>query len=155
MPVALSGLDCLEVEVNGCSKRILLIINVIPDGDGTDFLVSTSTEDSGFIESYLDRISTGLTMLNTIEAAMLHSTDHWFIRPSVWNGLPELRKRSILSALGRSIHQNSLCWIPYSIFDEVRTSILNDLSDAIQESKQTPGQIEFFAGESRKISRDR
>jgi hypothetical protein len=75
LPVCLSGLDCINLQSGQTQRRVLLILNVIPEDKLTHLVVSTSLDDQQFIGAYLDRIQGLLAALNTVEAAMLNSTD--------------------------------------------------------------------------------
>ena len=81
---------------------------------------------------------------------MLHATDHWFLRPSVWTTLPKERRKTILAELMFK-NTNSLDWTPLSIFDEARSRVLDEIEAAYPESVRTENQREVIASERAKL----
>jgi hypothetical protein len=57
-------------------------------------------------------------MFTVIESCIIHGSDHWFIKPSVWNEIELEFKKKILD----SINDEKFC-----IADEFRMTILNNL----------------------------
>ncbi len=150
LPVCLSGLDCINLQSGQTHRRVLLMLNVIPEHNVTHIVISTSLEDREFIRAYLDRIQGLLAALNTVEAAMLHSTDHWFLRPSVWNILPTRRRERLLSEI-MFRDTNSLDWTSASIFDEVRARLLDEIEAAKPQVHRTANEWQVIDAERRKL----
>jgi len=57
-------------------------------------------------------------MMNAIESCMIHGSDHWFIKPSIWNKIDKDFQQEILD----SINDDG-----YNIADDFKMTILNDL----------------------------
>jgi len=150
LPVCLSGLDCFNLKSGTSHRRQLLILNVIPESAVTYFVISTAAGNREFLDRYFDRVEGLLAVINTVEAAMLHATDHWFLRPSVWTTLPKERRKTILAELMFK-NTNSLDWTPLSIFDEARSRVLDEIEAAYPESVRTENQREVIASERAKL----
>jgi len=150
LPVCLSGLDCFNLQSGQIHRRVLLVLNVIPEHLVTYIVVSTSLENREFIGAYLDRLQGLLAGLNTIEAAMLHSTDHWFLRPSVWDMLPSTRQKAVLAEI-MSSNTNSWDWTSLSIFDEIRGRLLDEIEAAKPQADRTVNERQVIDAERRKL----
>jgi hypothetical protein len=86
----------------------------------------------------------------SLEAAMLHVTDHWFLRPSVWNRSPKDRRANILAELKHS-DASAINWTRFSIFDEIRANLLDELEEATPESVRTADQPKSLSFERAKV----
>jgi hypothetical protein len=122
IPVCLSGLDCFHVQAGEHHRRLLVILNVIPEQGGTHVIVFMSPEDHEFIRSYVSRFYRPLLYaIGHVEAAMLYATDHWFLRPSVWDRLPNKRQNDLLFHMLRN--GSAIEWSQLTIFDEIRAML--------------------------------
>ena len=86
------------------------------------------------------RLSSPITILNFIESIMLHGTDHWYIKPSVWNKLDGYRKKELLLAIqssDNSIFDES----EYSLFDDIRKKIVEIMDLEEELYKHELGKI--------------
>ncbi len=148
--MCLSGLECLNLESRPIGRRALFILNVIPEDAVTHLIVSTSSENRDLLAPYMSAIQGGLAFINTVEAAMLQSTDHWFLSPTVWETLPEQRKNAILAAIsfddGNAIAQNS-----HSVFDLIRSRLLDEIEAAKPEFLRTDNERKVISVERSKL----
>jgi hypothetical protein len=150
IPVCLSGMDCINLSIGDRDHRVLVILNVIPEPGNTHIIGYVPPGDQEFLAPYMEAIDGLLPGLNTIESAMLHSTDHWYLRPSVWNRLPEKRRNQILSEVelrDGNAFQSSM----HSIFDEVRIELLDRLEASNPEDVSTDVKISVLAFERKKL----
>ena len=69
------------------------------------------------------QLNRSLALLEMVETWMVNGTDHWFIKPSVWNGIPVGRRSRILEDI---LHDAYNIGHPYprSIFDSLREEML-------------------------------
>jgi hypothetical protein len=68
-------------------------------------------------------------VLAAIESWMVFQTDHWFISPSTWGALSE-EKRQLLIGLIEKDHQTLGFECPFSIFDDVRSEMINEFENS-------------------------
>jgi hypothetical protein len=144
-------MDCINLRHGECDRRILIILNVIPEPGTTYIIGYVPPEDRDFLTPYMALIDGLLPGLNTIESAMLHSTDHWFLRPSVWKRLPKTRQNQILSEVmfrdGNAFHATM-----HSIFDEIRSELLDRLEADNPESVSAEIKQGVLERERRKLA---
>jgi hypothetical protein len=150
IPVCLSGMDCVNLKVGELDRRILVILNVIPEPGNTYIIGYVPPADREFLTLYMEAIDGLLPGLNTIESAMLHSTDHWYLRPSIWDRLPEKRKNQILSEVELK-DGNAFQSTTHSIFDEVRSELLDRLEARNPEGPPTEVKMNVLAFERQKL----
>ncbi|NSY17723.1 hypothetical protein [Neorhizobium sp. AL 9.2.2] len=131
IPVALSGLIDYEVE----SRSVTLVCGVIPQSQGSLIYLAGSDKDKDVINRYIRGLKTDLSLIDLVEAWMVFHTDHWFLRPSVWDPIPADRKSKILEDMfdlsphGPNYHR--------SIFDELRIKALQIPHPVVLSPEQT------------------
>lgn len=65
---------------------------------------------------------------------MVYGTDHWFLKPSIWQLMPQTRRDTLLDLVLRSEdHIATKC--PISIFDVARASLVGDLKNIIDVTR--------------------
>lgn len=98
-----------------------MFVNVIPLENKTLVLIGGDKREDEYISAYVDMLHNPLQVLNIIERWMIYGTDHWFLKPSIWNEIPNKRKELILTKMWdlryNVGHNNDL-----SIFDSIRRS---------------------------------
>lgn len=124
LPVSLSGLECHRPSKD---ERILAILTVIPEETQTHIIICTKKENMMFVKEYTNGLGY-FDWIGLIEAAMLMSTDHWFLSPSVWNKLPVMRQLLIRQMISFS-DSSSLFPTHVSIFDTTRMKLLMQLKE--------------------------
>jgi hypothetical protein len=123
-PVCLSGFGHFGFEVEGNTKEILVILNAWPSSGETMLSVSAPRFHESAIHAYLNSYNKMcLGSLTMLETWMINGTDHWFITPSVWESLPEERKKKVLSDISGTTY-NIAAPYPHSIFDALRSKYL-------------------------------
>lgn len=126
LPVAVSGVVFVNYQKGKTVHHIPCVVGVIPQEGSTLLLIGTTRKHQVFLKAWQKRIDTILGMLNLVEGWMVHGTDHWFIRPSVWDALPSSRKRQILDGLKSTDGAPGISEAP-SIFDDLRLMALKVL----------------------------
>jgi hypothetical protein len=119
IPIALAGLGVFHILDHGRRHRVLVILNIIPSNGQTLLLMYGRPQDQRYIAAYLSNWPDTNSILCMIESWMIHGTDHWFIRPSVWDAIPATRQRAILDNI-LDVSQNIGDYPKHSIFDDIR-----------------------------------
>jgi hypothetical protein len=128
IPVALAGRATLHVTgLQRGPESFDVILNVIPHKTTTSLILLSRTEFFDAAQAYMELFTQSyLSALEMVEAWMLHGSDHWFIRPSVWNNIPIDRQKVIqndILCITKGINQ----FYRHSIFDDLRLSLLSNL----------------------------
>ena len=104
--------------------NINVIINVLPYDTCTHVVIYGFAKDKNEIENYFKHFEDPINIINLVEAWMVHGSDHWFLRPSVWQKINPYYQNKIMT----------------DIFDESRTigrlyeiTIFNDLKRQIMD----------------------
>ncbi len=124
-PVALCGYTSLAYGDEITNKKMLMITNIIPLENCTYVFCSAGKEHNNFFRNIIDfYFQTPLTILSFIESVMIHSSDHWFVKPSYWNSFSQDKKDMILAEI-MNVDKLITDEFEYSIFDDIRKSILS------------------------------
>lgn len=152
LPVAVSGVVFADYQKGNKVHHIPCVVGVIPQEGATLLFIGTLREHQSFLRIWQKRIDNILGMLNLVEGWMVHGTDHWFIRPSVWASLPSSRKREILDGLISTDGVPGRSEAP-SIFDDLRLMALNALAPQLGDlpAALQPAMAMHLAGERAKL----
>lgn len=136
LPVCLSGVANFWIDDNGKHFSVRTILNVLPSQQQTLIVASTLAVHESYLHTYmqqmLDQMNGALIM---VETWMVRGTDHWFMTPSEWCGIPERRQAKILmDMLDESLSIGSA--YPTSVLDSVREQHLR-----LPECKAEPQHI--------------
>ncbi len=82
---------------------------------------------------------------------MVYGSDHWFIRPSAWEAIPEARRSLILKAI-ESVDYNIGDAPPFSILDEARCRLIGNLRDHIDETDDKNAALRQLSIEEAKLN---
>ncbi len=130
IPICLSGRANLHFNENGSFKNIIVFINILPTKNETFLTISSFKENEKYINQYLGKIIyNSESVINMIETWMVRGSDHWFIKPSIWNNLDETKRTKILA----DIHD-----IKYNIGTPYSIPIFIDLRKQINKSVNKP-----------------
>lgn len=100
VPVCLAGIGNFGVSDKNGSKDILSVLQVLPFSDRTFVVIFAPIKYEVYLSWYIGRYwKNDLDIVNNIETWMTYGTDHWFIKPSVWNRLLPEKSREILNAI--------------------------------------------------------
>lgn len=95
-PIALSGFCTFTA--TRAERRVLL--GVIPQSTGTLIYMVGGPGDEPMIAGYFAAWGHyDLHMVDMVETWMIRGTDHWFLRPSVWAGIPEAQQAALLDGI--------------------------------------------------------
>lgn len=127
--LALAGKANITVQIGKDEYlNIVLIINIVPTKDNTVLLILSEDKYIQYVIAYIQNYTkNAILTIEMIESWMIHGTDHWFIKPSIWYTLSENKRKVILNDI-LSIEKN--IGVPYrhSIFDALRSELLNNIS---------------------------
>lgn len=153
LPVAVSGVVFVDYQKGKTVHHIPCVVGVIPQEGSTMLLIGTTRKHQAFLNAWQKRIDNILGMLNLVEGWMVHGTDHWFIRPSVWGALPSSRKRQILDGLKSTDGAPGISDSP-SIFDDLRLMALAALEPQLAALSATsrPAVASHLAAERAKLT---
>lgn len=121
VPVALSGFGML----NAAGAHLPCVIGIVPTTTETLIYLVTQAGRTALLDAYFDNIDHRLILLDRIETWMTRGSDHWFIRPSVWNAIPAHRQEKVIEALADT-SVGIEAELPVSIFDDLRKSAIAD-----------------------------
>lgn len=113
IPVALAGKGNFYY-----GKNINIIMNVLPRTNNTYIFFSTLKKNTKALKLYMRQFGNPLLMMNAIESCMIHGSDHWFIKPSIWNRINVDSQQKILDSINDD---------KYNIADKFEMTIFNDL----------------------------
>ncbi|HXH99212.1 MAG TPA: hypothetical protein VNI52_03010 [Sphingobacteriaceae bacterium] len=113
IPVALAGKANFYYK-----KNVDIIMNILPRTDNTYLFFSTLEKHTNALKLFMRQFENPLLMMNAIENCMIHGSDHWFIKPSVWNKIDQDSRQRILDSINDD---------KYNIANKFGMTILNDL----------------------------
>lgn len=147
VPVALAGMTRLTMKHGKSYRDFFLFINIIPFENKTLVILGGEAKCENFILKYRNSFCYPLEALNNIERWMVYGSDHWFIKPSVWNKIPMERQQLIIDAISKG----DKC-----IFDKFSLSIFDDLrKQMITLAKSETGflkeNMDFINNEEQKL----
>jgi len=151
MPLALSGMGVFHIDHNKLASRVIVFMNVLPYIDKTEIVLFGRSVHSSFVRGYLAARMTPIGFLNMIESWMIHGTDHWFLRPSVWNGIPPKRKRLILDKI-LDVTKGITDVPDFSIFDDLRRNLLDSERKRVNAGEGRQALMEQIRFEEGKLT---
>lgn len=124
IPVCLAGQARFYFGTAQDNESVDVLIHVIPQGDETTLVIASTRQAEMALGAYLTSFSYGnLGLLTMAETWMIHGSECWFIRPSVWGELSIDRQRRLLAEMMDYEHPIGIpC--KYSVFDTLRKRFL-------------------------------
>ena len=147
MPVALAGMTGLTIKRSKSCHNIILFMNIIPFENKTLVILGGESKNKGLIQKYKETFCNPLAAINIIERWMVYGSDHWFIRPSVWDKIPNERQKLILEGISKE-DKCIFDDLSLSIFDDLRKDLINlakSNTEFYQENR------DFVRNEERKL----
>ena len=93
LPICVAGIGVFDTK----QGKATVVINVLPYKDYTVVILATNKLYEKPFNEYIEYCTQSpLHLLGMVEAWIVHGTDHWFIKPSVWNALSNENQNSIL-----------------------------------------------------------
>jgi hypothetical protein len=114
IPVALAGRGNFYLKERG----VEVILNVLPLEDKTFIFISTLKEFETELKCYMKQFVNPLQIVSAVESWMIHGSDHWFIKPSIWQAIDSKYQKIILNQI---LDDN------YNIGNNLNWTIFNDL----------------------------
>jgi len=153
IPVCLAGRGGFGYSVDDQSDQFTMILNVLPFEDRTYILAAANPRHRELFYQYMDyQTQHGLALLSMVESWMVHGSDHWFMKPSVWNSIDSARKAKILGDIldeDRHIAQE----YELSILDDLRRYILDSIEREHQRRDFDERAWRYLEGQRRKLTR--
>jgi hypothetical protein len=118
IPVALAGRGNFHTKWKTRNRNIEVIFNVLPLEGKTYIFISTLKKYQKQLKFYMDHFLNPLQTVSMVENWMIHGSDHWFIKPSIWNSIEPGLQHEIL---------NKILNDKFNISDELDYSIFKDI----------------------------
>lgn len=116
LPVCLAGRGNFMLQDG---EDIVAILNVWPRAAATDvFMLVQKRHEAAARNYFVNWQQPDFRFVSMVESWMIHGTDHWFLRPSVWNEIPKQRQAAILKDILET---------PFNIGQEYQGSIFDNL----------------------------
>jgi hypothetical protein len=152
IPVSLAGRGNFIYNDHGQHKEVNVILIILPFESWTYILASTPKNNQTCLEGYFSEFTKhALTILTMIEGWMIYGSDHWFLKPSVWEQINPATQQEILNGIERT-DKNIGYPCEYSIFNELRQQFLSELSREQKENLHFSTK-EFILNEEQKLAR--
>jgi hypothetical protein len=153
LTVCLSGLGVLNYIDHGVRKRGLCFLAIIPEAGHTKIMLGAAAEHKDAVRLHFKDQSSP-AILETLESWMIHGSDHWFMTPSAWAGIPHSRQRAICD---RILEPLSLAdRAPFSVLDGPRRHIVRLIESQLACGASPPEEIarmqEILARERAKLN---
>jgi hypothetical protein len=144
IPIALAGKGNFYYK----TKNVDIIMNILPIKNSTYIFYSTLKKNTKALDLFMSQMENPLKMMCVVESCLIHGSDHWFIKPSVWNKIKPDLQQKILDSINDD---------KYSIADDFEMTILNDLKqtyfDLAEKQVNIPNDVaELIATEKEKLS---
>lgn len=151
LPVSLSGLGVLWYKDDTGEHRALCLLGVLPQGNHTLTFIGTARRHCDAVSFYTGKMEHGFGALNAIESWILNGSDHWFIKPSAWEGISESRRAKIRAALlsdDYTIGSDAT----FSILNDARRWIIRYVQENLSEADDQTAALERLSIENAKLS---
>ena len=150
-PVSLSGLGVLRYRDDTGEHRALCLLGVLPQEHHSLTFMSAARRHCDAVWVYINKMQFGFGALNAIESWMVNGSDHWFIRPSAWEKIPESRRAKVCAAL-LSAEYNIGSDADFSILDDARRWMMRYVEKHLSETDDTDAALERLKIEAAKLS---
>lgn len=132
IPIALAGKGNFYYK----NKYVDVIMNILPHKENTFIFFSCLKKHTEALKLFMNQFENPLKIMCVIESCMIHGSDHWFIKPSIWNKIKPDSQQKILD----SINDDKFC-----IADNFEMTILNDLKqiyfDLAENQTEIPNDV--------------
>jgi len=154
IPVSLSGFAVVNYLERDVPHRALCLVGVVPQGDETVLFIGTAKRHEALLELWTPRLDHGFGILNAVESWMLHGSDHWFLKPSIWAALPPERQAKILEAI-TATEGNIGFSSAFSIFDDLRRWLIEEISRTVADmgEEERAASLRVLEAERAKLNR--
>lgn len=150
IPVALAGSASFYVDDKGDRKEVTTLINVVPHVGNTLLILATAKHSEAHLSVYKARwMKHALDLVSLVESWMINGTDQWYLKPSIWSSLGNHRQAALLQHLF-DCEQNIGEECPFSIFDDLRTQLVN-ATEIANAGNKTPGYLTYMDSQRAKM----
>ncbi|MGG0250723.1 hypothetical protein ABEY24_20610 [Peribacillus frigoritolerans] len=152
IPVCFAGIGTFKVTEAKKTKEILFVLNVIPQHNGTLVILGSTKSNKSYLDNYVRvYFQDALLILVMIESWMIHVSDHWFIKQSIWESIPVKRRDKILSDI-LDLNKGLFDQYHLSIFDDIRKKILSKIDEENNWPSINKETIDFIKKQKDKLS---
>ncbi len=149
IPIVVAGIGNFYLQKK---QNVMSILNILPYPSKTIILMVSEDKYKDHITAYINHFKQNpLSILTLIETWLVHGTDHWFIRPSIWDKLTKLRQRAILTNI-LDLSKNIGYYCDYSIFDNIRNTIIANFEKSEKYKSASKDFIKFINKEKKKLT---
>lgn len=142
IPVCLAGRGGIRFKKGSVIRTIDLILNVLPYEGKTYILAGSFRKHKNKIESYLKPyLGSPFNLIKLVETWMLYGSDHWFLRPSVWNELEHPIQQAIYEEIYNS-DKNILATPRLMIFRQTRLDLIEMYRNLGPDFAEISSQLE-------------
>lgn len=122
------------------------IAGVIPQAGGSLIFLAGQPSDQHTINQYMADVKISVQLIDLIESWMVLHTDHWFLKPSIWQAIPAHRQDQITTDI-LDVTQSSRRY-EWSILDDLRKAAMSVPAPVILGPKEK----EIFATQRAKMT---
>ena len=140
LPVCLAGVGNLPYRSADTVRCALCLIAVIPEANETKFLIGAAEEHEAALARYMQDTSS-TTMLQRVESWMCHGSDHWFMTPSAWDAIPQVRKDATCNRILDTAYSIGHP-VEFSVLDGCRNKILSAAEERLRARTIPPEDVE-------------
>ncbi|MGF0471628.1 hypothetical protein ACQQ6W_18745 [Lysinibacillus fusiformis] len=124
-PVAIAGLGYLNILEKNDERQVVCLLNVIPFETSTVLILAGELHNEDILMEQFKKLNNNpFHILNFIESFMMHGTDEWYIKPSIWNEMVQGKQDYLLKYLFTT-KKAFIEPLEFSIFDDVRKEFLD------------------------------
>ncbi len=128
LPVALAGSGVFNIKLKTKSKIVHVLLNVLPLENKTYIFTATFNKNKSSLDAYMSQFINPLEIISMVENWMINGSDHWFIKPSVWNEIEESERSEIINVLTACKH-NLGSELNMTIFREMKIELIKLMDD--------------------------
>lgn len=150
LPICLAGCGNFQVTRKSKTINVDAILNVLPYPKKTYIIAAVLSKFRSELDMYISRFSNPLETVNMVESWMLHGSDHWFIKPSVWDKIQPQFKEKILNDIW-DFSKNIGHKYKYSILNDVKRLFL-DIADKSDTQNIHPDLKQLLQEEKNKLT---
>lgn len=122
IPCCLAGRGGIVVQTGAKNKVIDMILNVLPYEDKTYLILATLHKNKPHLKRYLERyINHPFSIITMVESWLLYGSDHWFLKPSIWQDLGSDHQAEFIDEIFSSKNINAIPGHP--IFNKLKVEL--------------------------------
>lgn len=128
VPVCLAGIGNFGIKDTNKSRtsNVLSVLQVLPFNDKTFVVMFAPVKHKKGLALYIDKYwQNDVDIINNIETWMTYGSDHWFIKPSVWNNILPEKQKEIINAIW-DMDKNIGDRYEIGIFDDLKNHIIKE-----------------------------